>query len=245
MEKNHNSDDLVHPSRASLQEALDLSGDILRNIELSELPLVNIALKTSRLARILGDFDVQKIMAYEAGGYPSESTGVAQEVWRLAVVAGRKFSQSDLTKIARDHIYTEGIAVLEHSVRISEMTLSAAKDPNVSVTSANPNQTVFNPVGNTYERNLAKQDALQASRRLASRRTLIHEYVLRKHYELKLSGIADDIFSRVRARVDAAIGGLIPDAVQKFSSIHENLKSDNTKEITKQLNNPMSKRTND
>ncbi len=44
-----------------LQEALSLSGEILKNIELSEIPLANIALKASRLGRLLNDFDWQKI----------------------------------------------------------------------------------------------------------------------------------------------------------------------------------------
>ena len=51
----------VPPSRAAQTEALSLSSDIMKNIELSELPLVNIALKTSRLARLLNDFDAQRI----------------------------------------------------------------------------------------------------------------------------------------------------------------------------------------
>ncbi len=45
-------------SRKALSEALYLSSEILKNIELSELPLTNIALKASRLARLLNDFDV-------------------------------------------------------------------------------------------------------------------------------------------------------------------------------------------
>lgn len=54
--------DVIPPSRQSLAEALTLSADILRNVELSELPLANIALKASRLARLLNEFDVQKLV---------------------------------------------------------------------------------------------------------------------------------------------------------------------------------------
>ena len=63
--------DVVPPSRQALRETLTLSEEVLKNIELSEMPLANIALKVSRLARLLNDFDAQKIMEYEAGGYPS------------------------------------------------------------------------------------------------------------------------------------------------------------------------------
>ncbi len=82
----------VPPSRKALSEALYLSSEILKNIELSELPLTNIALKASRLARLLNDFDVQKIMVYEVGGYPTlQSNTVSPETWQLAIAAGRGY----------------------------------------------------------------------------------------------------------------------------------------------------------
>jgi hypothetical protein len=56
---------------------------------------------------------------------------------------------------------------------------------------------------------------------------MIHEYVLRSHYELKFSGIADDVFSRIRSRVDSTIAHIVPDAVQKLAAVYENLQSDN------------------
>lgn len=47
-------------STSKLKEALILSEAILEDIELSSKSLTNIALKTSRLARLLGQFDYQK-----------------------------------------------------------------------------------------------------------------------------------------------------------------------------------------
>lgn len=69
-----------------------------------------------------------------------------------------------------------------------------------------------------------------ARRRLASRRELIYSYALKRNHELRFSGIADDIFSRIRERVDDRIGEKIPIAVQKFSAVYENLLSDNTED---------------
>ena len=74
--------EIVPPAADALKEALTLSSEILRNIELSEIPLTNIALKTCRLARLLNDYDVQTIMEYEAGGYPSKPDGIRPDVWR-------------------------------------------------------------------------------------------------------------------------------------------------------------------
>jgi hypothetical protein len=60
-------DESVPPTAAAMAEALSLSETILRNLELSELPLEVISLKVSRLARLLNDFDHQRIFEFEAG----------------------------------------------------------------------------------------------------------------------------------------------------------------------------------
>lgn len=87
--------DLIPPSKQALRDALELSDEIIRNVELSECPLASIALKSSRLARLLNDFNMQKIMQYEAGGYPSSPSGVAAEVYQLAAIAGREYQEKD------------------------------------------------------------------------------------------------------------------------------------------------------
>jgi hypothetical protein len=57
------------PANAAAQaEALQLSNEILRNVELGEISPASIFLKTARLARLLGDIDMLKICQYEVGG---------------------------------------------------------------------------------------------------------------------------------------------------------------------------------
>lgn len=220
--------DQVPPSRKALQEALTLSEDILKNIELSEIPLANIALKASRLGRLLNDIAIQKTMEYEASGYPSTPDGVPNDVYALAVAAGRESTTKDSKtgKLSR-HIYVTSIEELERELRSFDAAVAAARDPDVSVSSANPHQTVWNPIGNKFERDTLRTKAARAQQQLSSRRTFIHSYALRRHYELKYSSIADDIFSRLREKVDSAIGEQVPTAVQKLSAVYENLQSDN------------------
>lgn len=218
----------ISPTRKALEEALHLSEEVLRNVEMGELQLTQCALKASRLARLLNKFDFQKIFEYEAGGYPIEAGSLSPESWRLAVAAGRRFVIQDATtKANSEYAYTQSIAQLEEELRVGEASLAAARDPDVAISSANPDQYVWSPVGNFLERNTIRQSISQASQRLASRRTLIYHYAHSKHYELKFSGVADDVFSRVRDRVDNTIGRLVPDAVQRFAATHDNLRSDN------------------
>src|SRR5262245_4496841 len=223
--------DAVPPSRLALREALALSAEILRNLELSEIPLARIALKASRLARLLNDFEYQKIMEYETSGYPTTPTGVPPSVYHLAVLAGREYQEKDTkTGKAGKYIYMSPIEELEHEATSAQAALAAARDPDVSVSSANPRQMVWNPMGNFMERNTIRTNAAVAQRRLSSRRSFLYSYALRRNHELKFSGIADDIFSRVREKVDGRIGERVPTAVQKLSAVYENLTSDNAED---------------
>ncbi len=219
--------DLVPPSSTSLREALSLSEDILRNIELNEQPLSNIALKTGRLARLLNDLETQKIMGFEAGGYPSFPNGVPLDVYQLAVQAGRESQEKNAKGEIEKSIYLTSIAELEQMAHTAEIEFEAARDPNVSISSANPSQYVMGVNNNFVERQAIRTRTSQAVRRLARRRAFIHDYALRKNSELRYSGIADDIFSRLREKVDDSIGKHVPDAVQQFVAVYDNLASGN------------------
>ncbi len=150
-------------------------------------------------------------MEYEAGGYPITPTGVSPGIWRLAVAAGRRFENKDKnTEQVQQYVYRESIGELEQQLRLAEASLAAARDPDVAISSANPTQMVWSPTGNYAERSTIRQSVALASNRLGSRRTIIHQYVLRKHYELKFSSIAGDVFSRIREKVDESIGQPYP-----------------------------------
>src|SRR5581483_12012883 len=142
----------IPPSKTALQEALNLSEEILKNIELNELPLTNIALKTSRLARLLNEFGFQKLMEYEAGGYPSTPAGVELEVWELGVLAKRIYKRKEKGEEPKEYMFMESIEKLELQTKTAEASLGAARDPDVALSSANPYQTIMHPVGNKHER---------------------------------------------------------------------------------------------
>jgi hypothetical protein len=226
-----NDQSTVPPTRRALEEALTLSETILRNIELTELPLANIALKAIRLARLLNDFEMQQIFQFEVAGYPSTPSGVPHAAFQLALKANRGYKRIDTTtKEEKQVVHLESIEQLEHEIEMAQSALRAAADRDISISSSNPHQNVFAPMGNAMERRSIREAAQAAARRLSARRTLIHEYALTKHYELKFSGIADDIFSRIRERVDSAIGAVVPDAVNMLGAVYDNLRSDNTED---------------
>jgi hypothetical protein len=218
--------DQAKPSRSALAEALALSEEILGNLELGDLALTSIAFKAGRLARLSNDFVFLRIMEYEAGGYPSDHDGVPPEIYEFAVLAGREFDQEEgkgATKTVKKLVYMESISQMEAQIQITDSALAAAVDPDVAVAPTNP----FASTGNAFERGNIRTRHFEATTRLATSRALIYRYVLEKFYELKFSGIADDVFTRTRMRVDSSIGKAVPEAVKRLTAIYENLGSDN------------------
>lgn len=218
----------IEPSNKALQEALALSEEVLRNIELSELPLVAICLKASRLARLTNDFEMQQLFEYEASGYPTSPDGVPGDVFALGGKARRHTTTKDeKTGSLQTTMYLASIGELEGQLAASQAALSAAVDPDVSVSSANPNQYVLGPTGNSIERTNRLSNISDITRKLARARAVIHGYITDKHYELRYSRISSDVFSRIRETVDGKIGSSIPNSVKKFTAVYENLASNN------------------
>ena len=201
----------IPPSAQALAEAEALSGEILRDIELSQTPLSVVVLKALRLARLVNDFEAQQILEWESGGYPRAAKGVTQEVWSTAARANRVFySRTSKHEEPTPQMYPGSIEELESSIEVGGISLQASA-----------------PTGNALERTRLRSEIATSSQRLSSRRTFIYNYASRKHYELKFGSVADDVFSRIRSSVDGLIGQLVPDAIRKLTAIYDNLKSGN------------------
>lgn len=200
-------------SSDSVLASTALCEEVLQNIELNEIPLDSIILKASRIARLLGDSDNQQILQFEASGYPKTSTGVSSETMRLADLAGRvSLAKDDISDEFKKTCFTESIQEIEATIDSQKAALKAC-DPKFVV-----------------PRNSHARAVKIYSGRLASRRAFVHKYVVDQLAELKFSGVADNVFSRIRLHVDARIAKLVPDATRKFLAIHDNLASENTED---------------
>lgn len=219
--------DIIALSASTLAQALLLASETLKNIELSEVQLSVAMLKASRLARLVGDVEHQLAFEYEASGYPSDPGGVPPDAFELGRLAGRVTKTQEKDGPVVERINVEPVELIEQRIATSRIALEAARDPNVSVSSSNPSQYVWSPSGNSTERTRIQNQLSNDTKLLAARRAFVHRYVSKTHDELRFSGIAEDIFARIRGTVDSSIGETVPRAVQKFASVYENLRSDN------------------
>lgn len=213
-----------------IRECTDLSAEILRNFELSELPVSKIILKCLRLCRLLGDEDGVLLFTYESSGYPSTSSGMASDSWRIAGIAGRRYFEKvgkDGAKEEKEFAKTLLISEIEETISAQKIRLAAATDPNISISSANPYQSVFPPAGNTNERNLIVSAIRQNQSLLQKVTGNLYAYVLQIYNKLMYGNIVEDTFTQARLKVNDVLAKTCPKAVEKFVSVYSNMDSDN------------------
>jgi hypothetical protein len=124
----------------------------------------------------------------------------------------------------------ERIAYLEGYIATVKTRLQAAFDPNLSLGSqAHPN-TFLKPLGNQVERQNLQKGITEADLEVHQVRTKVYQYLLNVYYELRFGQIPDEVFTLTRVRVDARLAELVPDAVAKFVSAYDNIRSTNTED---------------
>jgi hypothetical protein len=212
-----------------LRDALTLSEIIMTEIEMTSATLTSIALKASRLSRLMGDFEMQKIMLFEAGGYPKTIKGLEKDTWALAIKAKRVY-QNEEEGVIKEYASIDSIEQVESQLESYKDSLASAQDASVSISSANPHQFVSPPRGNNTERQSLRSMISDKSKFIAGRRMFIYDYVSTVYHELKFSNISNDIFTRIRHKVDKNIGSIVPESIKKFAAVYENLHSDNTED---------------
>lgn len=214
------------------KEALELSEEILRNFELSEIPTQNIVLKCLRLARLINDFEALEWLKQEANGFELNEKGYLTDIaWMATGKSGRRYFIDDPdSKAAKpkkvERAFTQTIAVLEASVIAAKARMEVAYDRNISLSSHSQYSQIA-PPGNVVERNSIATLIRDNTEKIEKVKSRLYEYAFNVNYELKFGEITEDIFTRKRKNVDIILKDICPEAIQKFISVYENLKSDN------------------
>jgi len=213
-------------SKERMIEALNLSEEILKNFELNEIPMQNIILKCLRLARLLNDIENLEWIKYEANGYEKNREGyLTAKSWQATLSSGRRYYEK-IGEEVKEFAFTETIGVMEALVSASRQRMEIARDPNISVAS-NSSINPSLPRGNSNERMSIIKTIKNYTEKIEKVRSKLYEYIVNVNYELKFSNLTEDIFTRKRNYVDNALSSICPEAIQKFVSVYENLKSDN------------------
>lgn len=217
-----------------IAECTKLSGEILKNFELSEIPVSKIILKCLRLCRLLNDEDGVILFLYESSGYPeTKNNKMTSEAWRISKLAGRRyFVKNKDNKDNQDEPYIEYantrlVAELEEMIEAGKIRLSAAKDPDISLSSANPQQFIGAPAGNGYERNSIVSNIREQQKWIQKITGNLYNYVLNIYNNLLYGNIVEDTFTKARLSVNARLEQICPESIRKFVSVYDNMESEN------------------
>ena len=137
-------------------------------------------------------------------------SSIGLKALRLARILNDSEVRQTFMRMSAGGVATQSTAELENVVAKGKAVLQSALE-----------------LPGPYEGKWALERMDSATKELASRRTLTYDYAIRKHYEIKFSGLAEAVFGRIRSRIDSSIGSAVPDAVRKITSVHDNLASDN------------------
>lgn len=212
-----------------IKECTELSSEILRNFELSEIPIGNVVLKCLRLCRLLGDQKGIALFTCESSGYPCGANGnFTEDAEKIALLAHRVYQDYDYkTRKLVGYVSYALVSDIESSIETLRIKLAASADPNISITSANPNQFVSAPTGNSTERSQITFQINQKTQILAQIKGALYNYILTIYNKLVYGNIVEDIFTESRMKVNQKLGEYCPKAIEKFVSVYENLSSDN------------------
>lgn len=213
------------------KECIELSEEIIKNFEMSDIPTKNIVLKCLRLCRLTNDADGILLFTYESAGYPSLNGLLGKIAWRIAAYSGRIYFNSvknkDGTENKQSNLFSTLLGTLEETIEAQKIHLSAASDPNISISSSNPNQFVQLPISNSYERNAVSSSITNYEAWRSKIRGSLYNYILRLYITIKYGNIINDCFTESQRKVNEKLINVCPESLKRFISAYDNMNSDN------------------
>ena len=218
---------------AQHKESLALAAEILADLELSRLPLANIAMKCVRLARLTGDEQARRWFRAEAGGYDLDAD---PDLFGIAWAVGRGTAETRDKPDGERLVWTDSIAALESIVDTSREELKHLDIPPMTEGSTRneyyfPGTTLKQIVDTflTHQRSISSQITYQV-RILAQIRRSIHAWALNRYHLLRFVDIPADAFQRAKALVDKRLAVIAPDALRMFAAAQDRARSGSPEE---------------
>lgn len=214
------------------EECLDLANNIIDDFELSRGDIKSRLFKCLRLCRLLGDSKGETLFNYELSGYPQTPNGIEHIAFdTYCRMSGRIHIEIDpKDKKQKEYASTSLLHSLYAENEALKLKLSSAKDPNISISSSNPNQYITVPQGNKNERGCAVS-AIKKNEELISKvEGKLYQYILNIRNVLTYSNVVVDGISSYKNLVDNKLKDICPESIKMFISSYENLNSSNSED---------------
>ena len=173
-----------------LKECTNLSAEILKNIELSEIPLTNIILKGLRLCRLMNDTDGVLLFSFESSGYPEDDDGnMTADAWRISKIAGRRYFKKE-DKKRTEYANLTLVSQLEQNIETGKMRIQAAHDPTSYSGDITPLAIAHTKGG--QERLAIANDIASQTKWIGKISGKLYDYVLNIYSRLQYGNIMED-----------------------------------------------------
>lgn len=207
-------------ARSRSTHVIELARDLLDDIELGRARGEGLILKASRLARWVGDDDVQSWLQFEMGGYNSTDPASL----RYMTLTGR------WTNYEKKQGYWGPLAQQEAAIAAFEAKLSVMRIPDSS--SSYAGAIVANVINNMT----ATANAISSLSAVKSRvMAMLHQFVSRVYYEMEYEAASESIFENFKGVVDPLIAEHSGTLIEKIPSVMDRLRDGDAEAIAQAL----------
>lgn len=206
---------------SKLEEALNLSEEILNQLEDANVKTSVIALKCLRLARLMDDYESVDWLVCEMEGYKSTKDGIPHDLFELGAKHGREQKNDKGSRI----LFTELSGELELLCESSQKTLGSFTTEGVSVAGDYANPAMINLIDGVTRNTAGTIKVIKESqKKLSILRGEYYRYAMNINIQLKFSEKIESIFDDYRIIVDKYLAENLPTGIRKLSSIYSRLK---------------------
>jgi hypothetical protein len=200
------------------EHILELSKELLNDIELSKIEVEALLLKTSRLARWVGSEEIKTLIDFEMKGYDNTNSLFL----KFITITGR------ITDADKKQGYIIPLAQIEAMINTEQIKLKTLSAPDTS------GDWAFR-VMQMYEANLQQITGTISQLSGIKSKVLaqLHTFVSSIYYEKEFDNLSESIFEKYKSDVDTLISSNCGNVLEQIPSVMARL-SDGDKESISQ-----------
>jgi len=206
---------------------LALAQELLDDIELGRLPLENLLLKTTKLARLIGDQEARKWLEYELSGFVSDDPVSL----KYMLLTGRWLDQ------ANNQGYWHSLAQIDARITMNKLQIQQLQVPNIVFVpsrSSAPEEfseylehfkkAATSPINQVLEHlQTLNAEVARLSGIRAKILARLHAFISKAYYELAFGNLQEAIFERQRKLVDAQLAESCGSILEELPAIYDRL----------------------
>lgn len=207
-------------AKSESQHILELSRELLDDIELSRLEADKLLLKCVRLARLAGTAEVQQWLGFEMSGYHDADPIAVKYVGLTGRWTNREKGQA----------YWGSLATQEAVIKAETARIASLRLPDVGGEWANVGlRNVLDHI------NAAKQSIAMCSKIRSVVLAMLHSFVTEVYYERAFAGLAETTFERYKRDIDTLIASHAGDVLSKIPAVISRLSEGSEEGISQAL----------